>query len=169
MYISTKDPDGGLAMIRSVTHDFEVAAPVESVFPLFDAQHEAEWAPEWRYTPLEPRPFRTTRNAVFEVDNNAAVHGEDLRHPELWVVLEFDTVAHRAEYLAVHGRDFLRRVTVSCAPRGDGTRVSVRYDLTALTAAGQATLAHFEESYLATWEQPVREAARRRLSAAGVN
>jgi len=150
-------------MMRSVTHDFDVAAPIEAVFPLFDAQHEAEWAPGWQYTPREPQPFRTTRNAVFEVPNNAVVHGPQPQDPELWVVLEFDAASRRAEYLAVRGREFVRRVTVTCTPHEGNTRVSVRYDLTALNADGRAQLAHFSESYLASWEQPVRDAARRRL------
>ena len=153
-------------MMRSVTHNFDVAAPIELVFPLFDAQHEAEWAPDWRYTPREPQPFRTIRNAVFEVPHNAAFEDPQAQSPELWVVLEFDAGAHRVEYLAVHGRHFVRRVTVTCQPHGRETRVSVRYDLTALDADGQAKLSHFDDSYLASWERPVRDAARRRLGAA---
>jgi hypothetical protein len=153
-------------MMHSAAHEFDVAAPIELVFPLFDARNEAEWAPDWKYTPCEPQPFRLMRNAIFEVPSNAVYDDSRAESPELWIVLDFDEVAHRVEYLALRGRHFVRRVTVACQPRGRETHVSVRYDLTALDAEGTAKLAHFDKSYLATWEQPVRDAARRRQLAA---
>jgi hypothetical protein len=139
---------------RTVAHEFAVEAPVEHVFPLFDAQHEAEWVEGWRFQPLAPTPYRTQPNAVFEVP-----HGDGT---EFWVVLEFDPAAHRAEYLALRGRDLVRRVRVRCSPEGPLTRVAVSYTLTPLTPTGASGMARYDESFLRGWEEPVRKAAARR-------
>ncbi len=141
-------------MQRVIAHTFTVEGPVDRVFPLFDPRHEDEWAPNWRFQGLQPTPYRNEANAVFRIDNALG--------REIWVVLDLDAQAHRAEYLALRGEQLIRRVHVQCEARGDETVVHVRYHLSALDAAGQAQMGSFDDAYLRAWEAPIRAAARHR-------
>src|SRR5262245_2470770 len=109
---------------RRCEASFDVPAPIERVFPLFDAVEEQKWAEGWRIEPVQPVPFRVERNAVFLTGAG----------PEraVWTVLRFDAALHEAEYLVV-AQDFQQRwIRVRCASEGGGTRVTVSYDVTAL-------------------------------------
>ena len=59
------------------------------------------------------------------------------------------------------GRDLVRRVTVRCDPAPGGTRVTVRYIVTAWTSEGAARAAGYDQAFIEAWRQPVLEALMR--------
>ncbi|MEI6243990.1 MAG: hypothetical protein WCQ64_02995 [Acidobacteriota bacterium] len=128
--------------------DFVLPVPPADAFPMFDPVREAEWAEGWRIEAVCPRPFRLEADAVFEVPGPDGV-------VEVWTVLACDPAACRVEYLAVAGRDLVRRVTVQCDPVAGGSRVSVRYRVTAWTAVGAARAAGYNDTFIAEWRAPV--------------
>jgi hypothetical protein len=121
--------------------------PAEA-FPMFDPVREAEWADGWRIEAVHPRPFRFEKDAVFEVPGPNAV-------VEVWTVVDVDAEACRVDYLAVAGRDLVRRVTVRCMAEGGGTRVMVRYRVTAWTPAGVARAGEYSRAFIEAWRIPV--------------
>lgn len=122
-------------------------SPAEA-FPMFDAVREAEWAHDWRVVAIHPSPFRLETDATFEVPAPNGV-------TEVWTVVDCDPAACRVEYLAVAANDLTRRVTVECASDPAGTRVTVRYIVTAWSPAGLERIGAYNDAYIAAWREPV--------------
>lgn len=131
--------------------DFHLPVAPAAAFPMFDPVREAEWAEGWRIDAVHPRPFHFEPDAVFEVPGPHGV-------TEVWTVIAVDADACRVEYLAVAGRDLVRRVTVTCEAEGAGTRVRVHYRVTAWTEAGAARAAGYDSGVIAAWREPVLQA-----------
>ena len=130
---------------------FTLPVPPREAFPLFDPVRESEWAEGWRIEAVHPRPFRMEADAVFEVPGpNGAT--------EVWTVVAYDPDACLVEYLAVAGRDLVRRVTVRCDDAGGGTSVTVHYRVTAWTPAGAARAAGYDRAFIGAWRAPVLDA-----------
>ena len=102
--------------------------------PLFTAEGERAWAPGWE--PTYPD------SDVHEVGQVWTTSG----HAETtWITVQAD--ATQVRYARVALGDSAGIVTVSCAPEDVGTTVTVSYDLTALSLAGEKRLAEFASSY----------------------
>ncbi len=74
-----------------------------------------------------------------------------------WVTT--DRTPTRVRYARVAGNGTAGTVEVGCAPDGDGTAVTVTYDLTATEPRGEDVLRAFEAGYAAMlthWEHGVR-------------
>jgi hypothetical protein len=122
-----------------LTGSFVLPAPLADVMPLFTAEGERAWAPGW-----EPAYADSPTHEVGQVWTTAGP-------PETtWVTVRADTDSVR--YARVALGDSAGLVTVSCAPDAAGTRVTVAYDLSALSPAGEARLAEFASSYDAMLE-----------------
>ena len=120
-----------------LTGSFRLAASPEQAMPLFTASGERAWAPGW--DPVgDDDCWQTTG------------HGTTT----YWLTV--DRSATSARYARVTPGDTAGTVAVSCDPDGDGTRVTVTYDLTAIGPAGEARLPEFERGYdamLAEWQR----------------
>lgn len=125
-------------------------SPVEA-FPMFDPVREAEWTQDWSVVPIWPVPFALEADATFEVPGPNDV-------TEVWTVIAANHAACRVEYLAVAANDLTRRVTVVCAPDRAGTRVTVRYVVTAWSAVGKERARHYDDRYIAAWRGPIMAA-----------
>lgn len=130
---------------------FVLPVAPSDAFPMFDPVRESEWADGWSIRAVHPAPFRLETDAVFEVPGPNGVI-------EVWTVAACDPASCRVEYLAVAGRDLVRRVTVRCDPDPGGTRVTVRYIVTAWTPEGAARAAGYNQVFIEEWRQPVLEA-----------
>jgi hypothetical protein len=98
--------------------------------PLFTASGERAWAPGW--DPVgDDDCWRTT------------AHG----HTTYWLTV--DRTPTSARYARVTPGDTAGTVAVECAPDGQGTLVTVTYDLRPLEPAGEARLASFRDGYAA--------------------
>ena len=113
------------AMPATRSADFHLAAAPTRVFPLFTAEGERAWAPGWEPEMLSGA---VERGSVFRTRQ----HERDV----VWVVTHYDAAAHRVGYARLVEGMNMGLVDVECAADGDGTRVTVRYTLTPVTAAG---------------------------------
>jgi len=113
---------------------FHLEAPLERVVPLFTARGERAWAPGW-----EPRILSggEQRGSAFitTAHNGGTV---------TWIVTDYRPAEGRASYARLVQDSNIGLVDVACtpAPHG-GTDVSVRYTLTAVSAAGASFVAQF--------------------------
>jgi hypothetical protein len=126
-----------LHITRSGT--FRLPAPSVRVFPNFSPQGERVWAPGWVPEYLHPRDGAPLPGLVFRT----AVGGERT----LWLLLRYDAAALEAQYVRIVPDSRIGLVTVRCVavtPRE--TDVTVAYELTALSAAGNRTLEEFTEA-----------------------
>lgn len=123
---------------RTTTLDLPV--PPQRAFPLFTPEGEKMWAQGWDPEILYPGTGERREEGLFRTD----AHGERT----VWLILDCDAAAGRAEYAVVAPATRAGVVTVTCRPLGtDSTRVEVSYRMTALSEAGNAHLAHFAAHY----------------------
>lgn len=128
-----------------------VALPPERAIDLFTPEGERKWSEGWK--PVYPRPGRTAGpGAVF-------VTGHD-GHETIWTMV--DHTAACVRYARVTPGVAAGTVTVTLEADGAGrTRAKVTYDLTSLSADGDAWLADFDGAYdadIAEWETAIAEA-----------
>jgi hypothetical protein len=124
-------------------HQIDIAIPIEEALALFTPIGEMRWIADWRPVFLHPADGKTEEGMVFTTGE-----GEDFT---IWSCIEWSPERHRVRYARVTPASRLAHVTVECAPLARRqTRVSVRYDLTALNAAGQATLESLSETAFRT-------------------
>jgi hypothetical protein len=107
-------------------------APFEIAWPLFGADKERAWAPDWDPLFLWPdRPF-DQEGMVFRV-----------RHAEkdaVWVNTAFDRIARRIQYVYVIPDVVVTVITLKLMPQSGSTTVDVVYERTALECAANETV-----------------------------
>ena len=119
----------------SRTGSFELDMTPEKALPLFTAPGEKLWVPGWDPVILSGDGFEKGTAFV------TAHHG----HTTYWLVMDYDTRAHRALYVRVTPERDMGTVEVSILPnRAGGSTVRVAYRLTGLSSAGNQSL---EESF----------------------
>jgi hypothetical protein len=128
-----------------------VALPPKQAIELFTPEGERKWSARW--DPVYPRPERTAGpGAVF-------ITGHD-GHTTTWTVV--DHTAGCVRYARVTPGVAAGTVTVALEADGaGGTRAQVTYDLTSLSADGDARLADFDRAYdadIAEWETAIAQA-----------
>jgi hypothetical protein len=115
-------------------HTIRIAAPAHVAFKLFTPAGEAAWVPHWRPRYLYPADGTTQQGQVFTTGD-----GDEFT---IWQVADFDLTACRVRYVRTTPALRTGFVEVQCVARADGASdVLVRYELTALTSAGEGTLA----------------------------
>jgi hypothetical protein len=114
-----------------------VALPPKQAIEFFTPEGERKWSAGW--DPVYPRPERTAGpGAVF-------ITGHD-GHTTTWTVV--DHTAGCVRYARVTPGVAAGTVTVALEADGaGGTRAQVTYDLTSLSADGDARLADFDRAY----------------------
>ena len=126
------------AMTISRIGSFELDMTPDDTLPLFTAPGEKLWISTWDPVMLNGDGFK--KGTVFVTSN----HG----HVTYWHVMDYDTEAHHALYVRVTPEADTGTVDVSISSNGKGgATVSVSYQLTALSPAGNENLtASFSES-----------------------
>jgi len=118
-------------------HRIRVAAPIAQAFMFFTPAGEELWVEGWRPRYVRPADGTTVAGMVF-------VTG-DAEQFTVWHLLDFDCVQYRSRYLRTTPALRTGTVDVQCSPEGDhATMVDVAYTMTALSAAGEASLRAFE-------------------------
>ena len=138
-------------MVR--THHFELPIPPREAIGYFTPEGERAWAPGWDPHYLHPPDGRTTAGMVFTTG-----HGGE---QTLWTMTRHEPDLGVAEYLRVTPGSRMGTVRVQCSEAGGGTRVTVTYALTALTAEGNAALQEMDagyERFIESWEASIRSA-----------
>ena len=139
-------------MVR--THHFELPMAPSEAFRFFTPEGERAWAKGWDPRYLHPTDGRPTPGMVFTTGHG----GEET----LWTMTRLEPEGGVVEYLRVTPGSRMGTVRVQCAERGEGTRVTVTYALTALTPAGNETLRALDapayEAFIDSWGASIRSA-----------
>jgi hypothetical protein len=115
------------------THAIIIPLPVASAFPLFTPTGEMDWIPGWRPTFIHPADGTMEEGMVFTT-------GEGTEET-FWSCIEWAPETHRVRYARVTPSSRFVHVAVEGVALGpDSTRIEVRYEMTALTATGEALL-----------------------------
>jgi hypothetical protein len=101
-------------------------APFEVAWPLFGADAERAWAPDWEPVFLWPEKALDQEGMVFKVR-----HGEKTA---VWVNTAFDPIERRIQYVYVIPDVVVTVITLELMPDGHSTAVRVVYERTALAA-----------------------------------
>lgn len=118
-------------------HTIRVAAPADVAFMFFTPAGEALWVAGWRPRYVHPPEGSTRAGMVFTTGE-----GDEFT---IWQVADLDRAARRARYVRTTPALRTGFVEVRCTALADGqTQVAVRYDMTALSAAGERSLAAYE-------------------------
>jgi hypothetical protein len=122
--------------IRS-QHTIRIAAPAHVAFKFFTPAGEEAWVPHWRPRYLYPADGTTQQGQIFTTGEGDGF--------TIWHVADFDLTACRVRYVRTTPALRTGFVEVQCVARaGDASDVLVSYELTALTTAGEPTLAAHE-------------------------
>lgn len=111
----------------SESFQFTVAAPMSVAFPLFGADRERVWAPDWAPYFIWPDRPDDREGMVFTI-----AQGE---RQAIWVNTELDPIIGRIQYVYVLPEVMTTVITLKLLEQGSTTIVHVRYDRTALSAS----------------------------------
>lgn len=134
---------------------FTANAVMEQVAPLFGADRERVWAPDWNPQFIHPLPAADGQGMVFTV-----VH-DHLK--ATWVNSEFDPNNGRIQYVYVIPDAMVTVITLRLTQQDNKTRVDVEYQRTALSAEADAHVRHMGEGDRNSgpdWEKRVNEYLR---------
>jgi hypothetical protein len=143
----------------------ELPLPAEDAFKLFTAEGERLWVPGWSPEML---------GAVPQAQGLVFLTGEGDEWT-IWTVIASDPVGGILRYSRVTPALRAGLVEVRLTGEGERTRVEVRYDLTALSSDGEASLEAYSAPRFAemldTWHALITDflrsdGARERLAAA---
>jgi MOSC domain-containing protein YiiM len=139
----------------SRTGVLHVGLPVADAFPFFTPDGERLWVPGWDPEYLHPQSGEQGAGAIFETTHN--------HEHTLWLVLRLSPDAGVAEYARITPGSRRGIVRVSAEPAGpSSTRVTVTYDLTAISDDGDRTLraltAERFGAMVAEWESRIARA-----------
>jgi hypothetical protein len=130
---------------------FVVSASFDQAAPLFGAEEERKWAPDWNPTFVYPTPAHDQQGMVFQVN-----HGE---HSSVWVNTAFDLAAGHIEYAYVLNDAMVTVIDIHLTREGaQKTRVSVVYERTALMPEANEHVQHFakgDEKAGKEWEDAI--------------
>lgn len=129
---------------------FVALGPLERVAPLFGAEKERLWSPDWNPRFIYPAPASDLPGMVFQVE-----HGQ---HRSVWVNTEFDLKEGRVQYVYVIPDALVTVIRLRLTPEESTTRVDVEYDRTALSPEADShvrQMAEVDRSSGAEWEKSV--------------
>jgi hypothetical protein len=107
-------------------------APFEIAWPLFGADKERAWAPDWEPVFLWPEKAFDKEGMVFIIRQGA--------RNAVWVNTAFDRTAKRIQYVYVIPDVVVTVITLLLTSQGDSTAIDVIYERTALAAAANETV-----------------------------
>lgn len=131
--------------------EFTVKAPFEHAAPLFGADEERKWAPDWNPQFIYPNPARDQQGMVFQV-----AHGQ---YVSLWVNTAFDLAAGHIQYAYVLNDAMATMIDIHLTREGaQKTGVTVVYERTALISEANEHVHHFakgDEKSGKEWEEAI--------------
>jgi hypothetical protein len=130
---------------------FAANASFEQTAPLFGANEERKWAPEWTPQFLYPQPARDQQGMVFQ-----ATYGP---FTSTWVNTAFDLTTGHFQYAYVLSDAMATMIDIHLTRNGTGkTDVNVVYERTALRSDANEHVAHFakgDETAGKEWEEQI--------------
>jgi len=143
----------GERAVRS--HAFDLPMPCAQAFPLFTPEGERTWAPGWDPKYVYPADGAVQKGMVFVTDADA--------EETLWLVLRHEPHVGAVEYARITPGNRMAIVRVRCEAIGSGaTRVTVSYEYTGLSEAGNAYVQSMDEAsyraFIDSWGEAIRQA-----------
>lgn len=130
-----QSPTETLAHTRTEFH-FTADAPMEQAAPLFGANEERKWAPEWKPAFVYPNPAQDQQGMVFQVAHGA--------YTSTWVNTALDLAGGHIQYAYVIPGAMATTIDIRLASEGaQKTAVSVVYERTALAPEANEHVRHF--------------------------
>jgi len=137
------------------TTEFEIAQPIEALFPLFSPEGEKWWVPGWDYVNI----MGTTdlsEDYIFLTQSH-----DHASTQAIWLVKRYDPAAYLVQYYKVEPEDKVGIVTVRCVTQApDRTQVQVSYEYIALADKGRHFIESFTaeayQAFIAEWETLLR-------------
>ena len=106
---------------------FTAHAPFDVIWPLFGADGERLWSPDWNPVFVWPLNAIDQEGMVFKVPRGDKT--------AVWVNTAFDRAAHRIQYVYVLPDVVVTVIALQLTPIAESTHVAVTYSRTALEAA----------------------------------
>lgn len=118
--------------------EFTANAPMEHTAPLFGADEERKWSPDWNPQFIYPQPAHDQPGMVFQV-----MHGQ---HSSIWVNTAFDLAAGHIQYAYVLNDAMVTVIDIHLSRLSDHTTgVAVVYERTALVPEANQHVQHFAQ------------------------
>ena len=135
------------------SHSFELPLPSTQAFHFFEPEGERSWAPGWNPIYVFPADGHPEKGMVFTT-------GEGDDHT-IWIVLGHSPSGGAVEYARITPGARLAIVRVQCsALDASSTRVTVSYEFTGLSEAGNAYVRSMDEAsyraFIESWGQTIR-------------
>ena len=139
------------ALHRRTEFHFTANAPLEQAAPLFGANEERKWAPDWSPQFLYPMPAKDQPGMVFSV-----AHGQ---LTSTWVNTAFDLANGHVQYVYVLADAMVTTIDIRLTREGpQKTGVTVVYERTALMPEANEHVQHFargDEKAGEEWEEQI--------------
>ena len=140
------------------SHSFELPLPASEALRYFEPEGERAWAPGWNPAYVYPADGQPEKGMVFTT-------GEGADHT-IWIVLGYAPASGAVEYARITPGARLAIVRVQCsALDGAKARITVSYEFTGLSEAGNDYVRSMDESAYRTFIESWGEAIRRALGA----
>lgn len=131
---------------------FQISQNIDVLFPLFSAEGEKLWVPNWNYE-------QVMQGTELHEDYIFLTEAHDYASTKaIWLVKTFEPDAHLVQFYKVEPEDKVAIITVACTELGsEQTQVEVRYEYVGLSSKGNAFIAHYTpeqyKSYIDEWER----------------
>jgi len=137
------------------SHSFELPLPMPEAFRFFEPEGERAWAPGWNPAYVYPASGAPEKGMVFTT-------GEGDEHT-IWIVMGYAPTAGAVEYARITPGARIAIVRVQCsAVDARNARVSVSYEYTGLSEAGNAYVRSMDElsyrAFIDSWGEMIRKA-----------
>jgi hypothetical protein len=134
---AAQEPAASAALVHTRTEfKFTVDAPFEQTAPLFGANEERKWSPDWDPQFIYPNPARDQEGMVFQV-----AHGH---YSSTWVNTAFDLAAGHIQYAYVLNDAMTTLIDIHLTrAAAQKTDVTVVYERTALVPEANEHVQHF--------------------------
>ena len=137
------------------TTEFEIAQPIEALFPLFSPEGEKWWVPGWDYVNIMGTT-ELSEDYIFLTQSH-----DHASTQAIWLVKRYDPAAYLVQYYKVEPEDKVGIVTVRCVTQApDRTQVQVSYEYIALADKGRHFIESFTaeayQAFIAEWETLLR-------------
>ncbi len=150
---SAQDPNAAALTHTRTEFHFTADGSFEQVAPLFGANDERKWSPDWNPQFLYPQPAHDQPGMVFKV-----MHGQ---HEAIWVNTAFDLGGGHIQYTYVLNQAMATLIDIQLTRAGaPKTGVAVVYERTALIPEANEHVQHFakgDERAGKEWEEAINE------------
>lgn len=121
---------------------FEIAQPVEKLFPLFSAEGERLWVPDWNYENIMGST-ELHEDYIFLTNNH-----DHASTNAIWLVKKYEPENYLVQFYKVEPEDKVGIITVQCTQTDNShTQVKVTYEYIGLSASGNKFIESFTSGH----------------------